>query len=241
MFQNKNLVIIDQNTPQAAVKTLQSFGVISILSAKVPNIITGVCTHPDMQIHPVNPQTIICAPSVYAYYKKALNPYNVEVIMGETAIESTYPNDIAYNIARIGNIVIGNIPYCDKKILRYYQNAGYRIVPVKQGYTKCNLCIVRNDAAITSDPGISTALTDCGVDVLQINAGEILLDGTEYGFIGGTCGLIGPKTMAFCGDITKHSSYESIKEFLKKHGVDIIILCEQKLQDIGSIIPIKPV
>ena len=75
--------------------------------------------------------------------------------------------------------------------------------------------------------------------MLVIEKGDIKLEGMEYGFIGGTCGLIGPRLLAFCGNIEKHRDYKQIKAFAKRHNTDLISLCSGKLIDIGSIIPIK--
>ena len=66
-----------------------------------------------------------------------------------------------------------------------------------------------------------------------------MLEGYPYGFIGGSCALFSPDTLAFFGDISKHPDYSNIRSFTKNHGVDIISLSNQELYDAGGIIAIK--
>ena len=228
-------VIIDCNAPPEALQTLNELNISTVLSAKIDNIITDLSTHPDMQIFHLHENIFVCEPSLYEYYSECLSPRGIIVLKGGTSLTSNYPGDIAYNAARIGDILLHRIDKTDGEILRRHTG---RIVNVKQGYTKCSVCVVNENAVITSDRGISIALRGEGVDVLEIPHGEIILGGFEYGFIGGCSGLIAKNKLAFCGDITKHSAYVEISKFLKKHKVDIISLCDQKLVDIGSIIPI---
>lgn len=60
----------------------------------------------------------------------------------------------------------------------------------------------------------------------------------NYGFIGGCTGLISKSELAFFGDISKHPSYSDIKGFLDKKGKKIVILSDESLLDLGSLIPL---
>ena len=231
-------VIVDKNAPEEFIENLIKLNITPILSDKIENIMQSVSTHPDMQLHHIGENTIICEPSVYNYYNSLLAPLGFKIISGLSKLSCNYPNDIAYNVSRIGNIVMHNINNTDKLILEYYTNNNFSIIGAKQGYTKCATCIVAENAVITSDVGITKLLLENGVDVLQINAGEISLKGMEYGFIGGTCGFIDKNILAFCGKIENHSSYKEIVKFTDKYLVDIISLYNGELTDIGSIIPI---
>ena len=81
---------------------------------------------------------------------------------------------------------------------------GLELIPVKQGYAKCSLCIVSENAVITADEGLAYTLCRAGLDVLKIIPGCIRLPGYGYGFIGGCCGKLDAATMAFAGDPLTH-------------------------------------
>jgi len=231
-------IILDKNAPIEFIQNVIKLNIIPILSAKIENIMQSVSSHPDMQLHHIGKNTIICEPSVFNHYNMLLTSLGFKVISGFSRLNCNYPNDIAYNISRIGNIVMHNISNTEGRILEYYTNKNFRIIDTKQGYTKCATCIVAENAVITSDVGIAKQLMANGVDVLQINVGEISLSGMEYGFIGGTCGFIDKNLLAFCGKIENHSSYKEMKSFTDKYLVDIISLYDGELTDIGSVIPI---
>ena len=73
-----------------------------------------------------------------------------------------------------------------------YEITGEKI-NVSQGYSKCSLCIVNENSVITEDDGIAEVLKRHNMDVLKISAGDVLLSGLDYGFLGGllTLALIG--------------------------------------------------
>ena len=230
-------VIIDKNAPKEAIKKIKSLNITPILSAEIPNIISGVSTHSDMQIHPLEDNLFVCEPTLYDYYRNCLEKYSVDLIKGDTFIKSTYPHDIAYNVAKIGKTVIHNTKYTDTKILNYYTKNNYRIINVNQGYSNCSICHIGENIIITSDRGIYTSIEKCGFEV-HFAEGEIQLEGASNGLFGGCCGYIGKNTIAFCGDVYNYTSGNNIVNLFKACDIDIIILCQQKLKDIGSIIPI---
>jgi hypothetical protein len=112
------------------------------------------------------------------------------------------------------------------------------LINVKQGYTKCSTAIISNNAVMTSDKGIAKALSTNGIDVLLLPPGDILLPGLDYGFIGGTCGMIDERTIAFFGDLYKYAWGHEVLKFLEKHKVHPIFLGKGKLIDRGSIFTI---
>lgn len=230
-------VIIDKNAPYEVFTKLKALNITPILSAEIPNIISGVSTHPDMQIHPLEDNLFVCEPTVYDYYKKMLEPYNIEIIKGTSMLKSTYPHDIAYNVSKIGKTIVHNTKFTEKTILNYYIKNKYRIINVKQGYSNCSICKVSENKIITDDRGIAKVLKISGFDVL-ITSGEIQLDGAKNGLIGGCCGFLGKNVIGFCGDIQNYEYGNEIISFLSKNEIYIIKLCKQKLVDIGSIIPI---
>ncbi len=192
-------------------------------------------THPDMQIHFISKRIAVVAPSAYEYYRDAL-PDGITLHRGAKDPDGTYPGDCAYNVAKLGKKIIGNLTYTDAVIKKMYTDIGFEFINVKQGYTKCNLCIVDDNSVITEDEGLYKTLTANGIDVLKIPKGEIELKGFDNGFIGGASGFIDNKSIAFYGDILKCSYYKHIEKFIAEKNADIICLSQTVLKDFGSIL-----
>lgn len=149
-----------------------------------------------------------------------------------------YPNNIQYNVAILGNYAIHNFKYTDNIILEYLDKFNIKKINVKQGYCKCSICIVDENSIITSDEGIHKEVIKYGIDSLLIEKGYIDLFDLDYGFIGGCSGLISKDTLSFFGDIKKHPDYNRILEFVNKKNKKIISLSNEKLLDLGSLIPL---
>ena len=75
-------------------------------------------------------------------------------------------------------------------------------------------------------------------DSVLIKKGSIRLDGFDYGFIGGCTGLIDKNKLLFNGDINYHKDCNKIIDFLHKHKVEPVVIENQPLTDIGSVIPL---
>ncbi|MBQ9757824.1 MAG: hypothetical protein IJW15_05385 [Clostridia bacterium] len=228
-------VIIDKNASEDMLKTLENLGIKYYFSTSIDVLYSPVNTHPDMQIHFVSKQTAVVEPSTFEHYQKILPSY-IKLIKGERILGGTYPLDIAYNVASLGKRIIGNLSYTDNILKKLYENLGYEFFDVKQGYTKCNLCILDKNSAITEDEGLYKSLTKIGIDVLKVPPGEVSLSGFAYGFIGGASGFITPKTLAFCGSVDSLSYSHAIKKFLKSKNIEFVSLSNDALCDLGSIV-----
>ena len=228
----KKIAIIDCRADDKTVYTLEKLNIKVIPTLKIDNLYDSVATHADIQIHYFGNNCFISAPETYEHYKKYM-PKKCTLIKGQNNIDSKYPYDVWYNATALKDYVICNKAYTDKTILDSHNK---EIINVKQGYSKCNICIVDNNAIITSDNGIAKTVAQKGIDVLKISSGHIELRKLDYGFIGGATGLIDNNTLAVNGDINSHPDSEQIKVFCHKYNVDIIPLKDGKLVDIGTII-----
>jgi hypothetical protein len=234
-----SLVLIDSRMGDNAKQLLKSSGVHYIEVPPCDALYDAISCHPDIQCHPLGGRKIVLAPNTSESLRIQLLQQDFEIHVGNTILEGNYPNNIAYNVARIGGIALHNTAYTDPVLKDQLMHQGVRLVHVKQGYTKCSVAIVDDQAMITSDQGIADAALDCGLDVLLIRPGFISLRGLNYGFIGGTCGLIGPDELAFAGDVRQHPDFPEIQEFTARHGKRISIWNNGSLSDFGSIIPLK--
>jgi len=231
-------VIVDKRIPKCIQNKIRAKGINIIETPYCRDLYKAVSAHPDMLLYHIGGNEIIVAPNVYLQIKKNLENLNLKVIEGNTVLKSTYPDNIAYNVARIGKFAIHNFKYTDKKIMEILEKKEIELINVKQGYSKCSICIINEKAIITSDKGIAKKLQRYDIDVLLIRSGYIDLPGLNYGFIGGVSGLIERNKVLFCGDIKKHPDFEAIKEFMEKYSMDFVDIEGKKLVDIGSIIPI---
>lgn len=164
--------------------------------------------------------------------------FDSTIISREVAhgIKLEYPYDIEFNCALVGKKLICNRKHTNSKILEAIAEDGCRIINVNQGYSKCSVCIVSNNAIITEDAGIANACRKEGIDVLLLETRGVKLDGYDYGFIGGSSGELGDRRIVFAGCIENHAEYKSIFDFCVKYGKTPISMSDEPLYDVGSII-----
>lgn len=152
-------------------------------------------------------------------------------------IKSPYPNDCLLNFADIGDYIICNKSILPQEILELLPQK--LIVDVKQGYSKCSVCIVKHNTVITDDISICNAVSQYdNIKSLLVEKGSVHIEKYDYGFIGGCCGLIDKDLLIFNGDLSTHKDFDKIKKFLYDNGVSYIDIKGKPLTDIGSIIPI---
>lgn len=231
-------VIIDYRCSKVIKRFFEKRG-INIIPCMGDNIMyDAVKGHPDIYVHPISNNFLISSINTYEYFNNIGSKIGLRIERGSTKLKGTYPYNISYNIARVGNLAFHNTKYTDKRIIELFKINNIRLINVKQGYTKCSTCIVSKNAIITSDKGIAKAAEKNGLDVLLIRPGYINLKGMDYGFIGGASGVISDCEIFFSGNIEKHPDYIDIYNFCKNHKKKLVYPKDIDLTDIGSIIPI---
>ena len=235
IFSNiRSRAVVDYRiSPQSKI-TLENMGYHLILTKKVENLYDAVDGHVDMQLF-VADNKIIVAPEVYNYYYNFLGE---NVVCGAEKLRSKYPFDILYNAAYVGEFIICNKAHTAPEILEFAKNANKSIIDVKQGYSKCSVGIIGKNAIVTADITIAKKCSEVGIDTLLIDPGHIELKGMEYGFIGGTCGMIADNIIAFNGELNTHPQGKEIIRICNKHKIEVIELKKGPLEDIGSIFTI---
>lgn len=189
-------------------------------------------THADMQCLMIEDTAFIL--SCCKKLAKALeNDYQI-VLCGEP-ISGKYPHNIPLNACAVGKNLIGKLDSVDPKVILFCKKRGYRMIDVRQGYTKCSCAVVSNNALITADNGIYYSLKETNIEVLKIEEGRIGLSENLNGFIGGASGYYHNR-LYFTGNIRLHQDYQKIREFCNNHHTKIISLSEKPLQDIGGIL-----
>lgn len=150
-----------------------------------------------------------------------------------------YPQTCAYNGVCIGEFFIHNLNYTSPGLLQKIKELGLTPIHTKQGYTKCNVVVVDDHSLITSDKGIIKAIQNSParskLDILEVQAHNIILDGFPYGFLGGCSGKVG-KTIIFNGNLSNHPDFHKIKSFIGIKRYNVYYFEEYPLTDIGTII-----
>lgn len=228
------LCVISSGFPEIK-ESLAKRGIEVIEAEPLEILQKPVRSHADMLLHDLGKGRVITAKGA-DNLKAELEAYGFEVSVQELGGE--YPDDIALNCFCLANKLFCKKDSTSGILLKYYQYIGAEAVNVKQGYAKCSTAIVDERSIITADARIAQAAQNCGLNVLRIHSGGILLPGCDTGFMGGCCGLISPMELAFTGKLSNHIDSDIIKAFCAARGIDIIELTDSALTDIGGILPL---
>lgn len=234
-IENPKYAIVDFRANQSVFDILEKYNLKVIKTIECKEILRPVCGHPDMVLHPIDNKNIVVAPNVYDYYNDMFKNSGIKVIKGGKTLDRNYPNDIAYNVARIGNYAIHNVKFTDEVLKYYLQKSDISFVHVNQGYSKCSMACLCNKA-ITSDVTIYNTLKSINVQSLYINPKNICLKGFDYGFIGGSIGLIDNKTLLLTGEMTEGIDKDNLYDFVINSGYSIKVASNEILTDLGTII-----
>lgn len=230
-------VVVDFRISKKSENTLTAMGYNIIKTVKEPDVVDAICGHPDIMLCKLKNNDVAANTTFRGILSK--NEHRCNIIEGKSVLRKEYPNDIAYNSALVGNNLFCNEKYTDSAILDYCRINEIKILNIKQGYAKCSICIVSDNAIITSDKNISDTAIKNNIDVLLIENKGIILKGYSEGFIGGATGLIENNLLAVNGNIKLHKDYIRIKQFCREYGVDIVSLSDEPICDIGSIIRLE--
>lgn len=228
------LIFVDRRVPARAKEKLTNYGrVIEFFTGNITY--DSISGHPDIFITQYDDEYLV-APNIPDNYKRILIQENVPFNEGEKQVGNRYPETAAYNAVITRTHAIHNFNISDRVLLESCR--GKINVHVKQGYTRCNLVLISENAMITSDPGIAATLRKEGMEILFVDPEGILLPGQRHGFIGGACG-IHENRLFVTGSLDFHKDGARIREFVRKRNFEIIELYPGPLFDGGSLIFVK--
>ncbi len=233
------LAIIDFRADEEIVLNLENLGFKVIKMKGFEALPKPVFAHPDMLMF-IDGDTLFTHTDYYKVAREELDliarEKNLKIVVSNEKIGDKYPLDVLFNAVLLEGFLITNLNTVSEHIKDFAVNNSIKIINVKQGYTKCSVLKVCDNAIITADEGIYNAvLGEEKIDALKISENFADLDGYAYGFIGGASGLFGD-SVYFSGDITLHPDYKSILAFCQKHGKKIISLKKNsRLYDLGTL------
>ena len=239
-------IIADSRMPEEAKKNLKKLGNVLFIN---PTSVTynSIASHPDIFFFQKD-DALIYAPNAPKRIIKELKKRKIKLIEGKKEVGKKYPETVPYNAVGIGNLLIHNLKHTDETILSSYENH----INVNQGYTRCNLLALNENAFITSDVGIFNAVnsqqtTDNSLypheshvetygrtSVLYIDPKQIKLEGQKNGFFPGCCG-VWKNNLIVCGSTKNLKEKAELDKFLKDNNFNLIELYDGDLIDVGSI------
>jgi len=239
------LIIIDKKIPAQAKDSLSAYGHILELE-------TGGIVYPAISGHPdiffcKTPEMLIVHPGLPEFYFQQLKEHGVQYITGnpDSSIEHRvssiehpassiqHPASIHYNTAVNDRYLVHRLEYTDPVILQHCHTL--KKIPVKQGYTRCNLLLMNDDHYLTSDAGIHKNLTRSGLEGVFVSPEGILLPGFPNGFIGGAMGLLN-ETIFIIGSLDHYSEGVVVRNYLEDLNYRMIELYDGPLFDGGGIL-----
>ncbi len=218
-----------------AINKLHSLGIETINVFNNNNLPKPVAAHADLQMLHIG-NNVMFSRNEHLFQGRHLKKFKFNHIGAQ--LGNKYPDDVLLNCAVIGDKIICNTKTIAPEILKVAESEGFTIINVNQGYAKCSVCVVSKNAIITDDESIFTAAGKFFNDTLFISKGSIVLDGYNYGFIGGCCGKTDKDKIAFNGAIESHKDYKKILDFLSRNSIECIELHNERLNDIGGILPL---
>ena len=227
---------IDYRTTKEELNNLYKLGLETIIIPKTPLVYEAINGHVDIQLNILSKKDklVIVSKDINKSFLSSLKDKKINYVLSHNSLGFKYPDDIILNGLILEKFFIHNLNFTDKTLLESQKNK--KNIHVKQGYTKCSVLPIREDSIITSDKNIAKELLNYNFNVLLIPSGDILLPTLNYGFIGGTGGMISENKIAFFGELSNYAYGQDIYSFLYKLDVEPIYLRKGKLIDRGSLL-----
>lgn len=211
---------------------ISSFGIELIFAEENAGVDPAIKNHADVNVLYLGNGRVVLDETQQCLAQR-LRLRGFETKAASVPVRGEYPGDCRLNVALIGSRAFGRFDAADESVQRL---ENVKKISVRQGYAKCSVCILNENALITDDPSIFKAALKEKLHALLCEKGSVRLPGHDYGFIGGASALIEKDHLLFFGDITKHKSFDEIQNFLKNEGCRFSFLKGYPLTDIGGLV-----
>ena len=233
------LALLDHRAPLSAEQSLEAHGYRVLRLPSHPMLPAPVSAHADLLFF-FAPSETLSAKSYFGIAKDVLmeiaSKTKKPLRLIREELGDFYPKDVPLNAVLVGERLFCNPKTVADRIRISLMDE--KTVFVKQGYTKCSILPVGENALITEDGAIASLALEKGFDVLRIEKGSVSLPGYDTGFLGGAASFAPYekiKEIFFCGDLCRHPDFEKIQAFCKKHDREAISLGKFPLLDVGTI------
>lgn len=234
------IVIISEKYCKILQNGIKNLGINALFMPDNPYVDDRLSGHADLSVLHLGGNRLLLAPYLKrSSFSQQLEDRGFDIRFADIEQSALYPNDAQMNVCILGDKVIYNPKTVPDAIVKSL-TTGDRAVQIssRQGYSRCSVCVVNDNAIITADEGICRSAEAHGVDVLKIRPGYIDLPGFDYGFIGGASFKLSDTKLAFTGGLDSHPDAEQMIGFASLHNVDIVYITDKPAFDIGGAIPI---
>ena len=236
------ICLVDERLPAKAEENLLRLGFSVIKMQKSERLPEATASHPDMLCFFHEKKLIssaeYCDEAIHVFSELACSASDLNIELTADVQKNEYPYDAIFNSLVIGEHIFYKEDSVCSAIKRYASERGLSPHHVRQGYPACTVLALDERTAITADAGMGRVMRSVGIDVTEINAGNISLPPHEYGFIGGASGVY-DKTVYFIGNLDTHPDSKIIKDKIDSLGYKCISLCDGPLIDLGRLIFIE--
>lgn len=231
-----NKMFVSSILPQNICDELILLGVEPVKLGKNRRLKSELAYHPDILLFNYMPGKWM-AEFDNDYFPGNINMNNLLTEV-KHHIGNKYPADCIFN-----SFVVEKTIFCGFVNVGMYENieelSSFSFVSFKQGYAKCSVVLVQENAFITSDKSIYKKLSELKFDCLYVDGSGIQLNGYSNGFIGGCAGKVSKDLLVFTGNIEQFSAYANIKDFCRNYGVELYSLSSEPLYDYGGLLPVS--
>lgn len=230
----EKIILISGDAPAAVLSALKNYGEVRTLPP-YERLPAPVMSHCDMLMCRVGGKLFVW--KEYFFRNRDLfTGIGEEVVPADGMPSFVYPGDVGLDLLTLENdtLCFGHEKTACAEVLYRIKEIGGLFVPVKQGYTRCSVLKVSENAIITADEGIAREAAKRNISSLVISAGGVDLPGYDTGFIGGASAVIGENVLFF-GNLSMHKDHSQIADFIRRHGLDIQSLSSERLTDCGGL------
>lgn len=218
-------------------QALQTRGIEVLHPCACSELLVPEQHHTDLLFRHLGGEELLFAPG-QTRLAHSLRQYGGRPIFIDRPLCAKYPHNVGLNALICGGVFFARLDSAAPELLEAARRRNLRTHNVRQGYAGCASALVSENTMMTADRGIAHAAGEEGIDCLLLTPGHIRCDGFDTGLIGGCCGKLSPDILAFAGDPECHPDAQRMKQFCRRHGVEMLALTEGELCDIGGIVPI---
>lgn len=236
-------IVIDSKMRKEEKEYIKKLKYNIIELKKRDNIYEEISSHVDIFCCKIKNNIIVEKELYNEFLKNSDEIVKEKIICGKSYSKGGYPNDVAYNVCNIGNNVIHNFKYTDKKIIDIIQKEKLNMININQGYSNCSIAVIDDNSAIVTDKKIEENLLKNNIDVLFLDKRDLdiklLKNDSRYsnmaGFIGGCIARVEDKIIVF-GDIDKIDKYGKIRGFINTRNLQLVYFKGLDVIDYGGIV-----